>query len=305
MKENTPLVSISMVTYNHEAYIAQAIEGVLMQKTDFQYELVIGEDCSLDNTRKICIEYKEKYPDKIKLLLPAKNLGITQNFLAIMQACSGKYIAQCDGDDFWTDSQKLQKQVDILEQNEQYTICMHDSTCYREAENSYKKEPPPSYLVSGNDGFEFTYAEWAKIWFGNTLTWLYRKDRLPNNMHDVTSKYHIFIDMHLLHYIMNDNSLGYYLKDDMATYRIHFKGVWSGKNRENQLKTDIKYYGQIYRYEKDKVSRYKLQQAIFHLLYFFYKEKRYFKCCYSFIQLGWKNGYGNCFFKYTKSAIDE
>ena len=301
MEEKNPLVSICMVTYNHEPYIAQAIEGVLMQKTNFQYELVISDDCSLDNTRKICIEYKEIYPDIIKLLLSTKNQGITQNFLSTVQACSGKYIAQCDGDDYWTDPQKLQKQVDILEKNETYSICMHDNSNYYEAENSYKKEPPPSYLVDGSEGFVFTYAEWVKIWFGNTLTWLYRKDRFPDTQ--VISKYLVFIDMHLLYYIMKGDNLGYYLKDDMAIYRIHSRGAWSGKNKEYQLKTDIKYYGQIYRYEKDRISKYKLQQVIYQLLYFFYKEKKYFKCLSSFIQLGWKNGYGNCFFKYTKSAI--
>jgi glycosyltransferase involved in cell wall biosynthesis/GNAT superfamily N-acetyltransferase len=112
-----PLVSICMITYNHENLIAQAIEGVVMQKTNFPIELIIGEDCSTDNTRKICLEYKEKFPDIIKLLLPKKNLGMQQNVVATLTACTGKYIALCEGDDYWTDPLKLQRQVDFLEAN--------------------------------------------------------------------------------------------------------------------------------------------------------------------------------------------
>lgn len=114
------MVSVDMITYNHEKYIAQAIEGVLMQKTNFLIELVIGEDCSTDNTRQICIDYKEKFPDKIRLLLPNNNLGINENGLQTLKACTGKYIALCEGDDYWTDPYKLQKQVDFLEAHLDY-----------------------------------------------------------------------------------------------------------------------------------------------------------------------------------------
>ena len=124
MNENV-IVSVCMITYNHELYINQAIEGIMVQKTNFQIELVIGEDCSTDNTRKICLEYKEKYPDKINLLLPVKNLGMIPNFVNTLNACTGKYIAICEGDDYWTDPLKLQKQVDFLEENEDFSVCFH------------------------------------------------------------------------------------------------------------------------------------------------------------------------------------
>jgi glycosyltransferase involved in cell wall biosynthesis len=120
-----PLVSVYMLTYNHEKYIAQAIEGVMMQQTDFSVELVIGEDCSKDRTRRICREYKAKYPDRIKLLLPERNIGIDRNGTDTMNACTGKYVAICEGDDYWTDPNKLQRQVDFLEANPQYTMCVH------------------------------------------------------------------------------------------------------------------------------------------------------------------------------------
>jgi len=120
MKEIT--VSIFMLTYNQENFIAQAIEGVLMQETSFTYQLVIGEDCSTDRTREICKEYADKYPEKIKLLLNEKNIGLGANYVKTYAKCTGKYVAICDGDDYWTDPLKLQKQVDFLEQTKDFSL---------------------------------------------------------------------------------------------------------------------------------------------------------------------------------------
>lgn len=107
-----------MLAYNQERYIAQAIDSILMQKTNFNYQLVIGEDCSTDTTRKICESYAEQQPEKVKLI-PALNgnIGLINNYLRTIKACDGKYIAICDGDDYWIDENKLQKQVDFLDAN--------------------------------------------------------------------------------------------------------------------------------------------------------------------------------------------
>ncbi|WP_345976628.1 glycosyltransferase [Sulfurimonas sp. HSL3-7] len=103
-----------MLTYNHEKYIAQALDSVLMQKVDFKYEIVVGEDCSTDRTRTILLEYKEKYPHIFKLILHEKNVGAAKNIQAVDRACRGEYIAVLEGDDYWTDPHKLQIQVDEM-----------------------------------------------------------------------------------------------------------------------------------------------------------------------------------------------
>lgn len=118
-------LSIPVVTYNHESYIAKAIEGFLIQKTNFSVEMIIGEDYSTDKTREICVAYQKKYPDKIKLVLNKKNIGGKQNFLSVLNTCKGKYIAMLEGDDYWTDPLKLQKQVDFLDNNPDYSISSH------------------------------------------------------------------------------------------------------------------------------------------------------------------------------------
>jgi glycosyltransferase involved in cell wall biosynthesis len=114
---NDVLLSVCLLTYNHEFFIRKAIENAVNQQTNFDYEIIIGEDCSTDNTRKICEEYQEKYPDKIRLLPSEKNLGLKENFLQTFRECKGKYIAYLEGDDYWLSTEKLQKQIDILEKD--------------------------------------------------------------------------------------------------------------------------------------------------------------------------------------------
>ncbi|MGE0636642.1 MAG: glycosyltransferase [Bacteroidia bacterium] len=121
----TPLVNILILTYNQENYIAEAIESVLMQKTDFSYRIVIADDYSTDKTRKICSDYKLKYPDKIELVFHMQNLGAVKNFHTAYQYCTAKYLAMLDGDDYWTSPLKLQKQIDFLENNTDFSACFH------------------------------------------------------------------------------------------------------------------------------------------------------------------------------------
>jgi glycosyltransferase involved in cell wall biosynthesis len=133
-------VSVLMITYNHEPYIAQAIESVLMQKTSFPYELVIGEDYSTDATRQIVLAYQRKHPDRIRALLQERNLGPTGNLDATLRACRGQYIAVLEGDDYWVSPDKLQLQADYLDERRDYSICFHKVEVVDERSGA---EPPP------------------------------------------------------------------------------------------------------------------------------------------------------------------
>ncbi len=114
---SNPLVEIIMVTYNHEKYIAKAIESVLMQKTTFPFHLIIGEDCSTDGTREICSEYAEKNPDIITIIGHKTNQGLLKNYKSVFEISTSIYFAILEGDDYWNDENKLQKQYDYLEDN--------------------------------------------------------------------------------------------------------------------------------------------------------------------------------------------
>ena len=110
-----PVVSVCMTVYNHQGFLQQAIESIVSQITDFPYELIIGEDCSTDDSRRICLEFQKRFPDKIRVLWAERNCNETfGNLLRVMSQCLGEYIAFCEGDDYWIDPYKLQKQVDVI-----------------------------------------------------------------------------------------------------------------------------------------------------------------------------------------------
>jgi glycosyltransferase involved in cell wall biosynthesis len=127
------MVSVCIQTYNHEKYIAQCLENVLNQKANFLWEIILGEDESSDSTREICIDYSRRFPDKIKLFLHSRSNVIyvngnatgRNNLIQNLTNAKGKYIALCEGDDYWTDQYKLQKQVDFLEANPDCVSCHH------------------------------------------------------------------------------------------------------------------------------------------------------------------------------------
>lgn len=150
---SNPLVSVWVITFNQEAYLENTLNGILMQKVNFNYEIVIGEDCSTDNTKEICINFQKKYPEKIKLILNEKNIGMISNFIQTAKACKGKYVAFCEGDDYWVDPLKLQTQVDFLEANPEYGMVCTDYG-YLENENiinsflRYRKNIKIDYDIS-------------------------------------------------------------------------------------------------------------------------------------------------------------
>lgn len=117
-------VSVVMLAYNHEKYIREAIEGVLNQKTNFDFELILGEDFSTDSTRKICEEYSINNT-RVNLLPSPKNYGLMENYIRTLKETKGEYIALCSGDDFWIDDMKLQIQIDFLENNSNYSMSFH------------------------------------------------------------------------------------------------------------------------------------------------------------------------------------
>jgi len=121
-----PTISVYIITYNQSAFIAQAIESVLMQKHNFEWEILIGDDCSSDETPQIIQRYADKYPELIKIFLHKENLGYVKNTAGLLMAANGKYVASLDGDDYWIDPLKLQKQVDFLEANHDFSICFHN-----------------------------------------------------------------------------------------------------------------------------------------------------------------------------------
>jgi glycosyltransferase involved in cell wall biosynthesis len=142
-------ISVIVTTYNHEKYIAQCLESILCQTGNFQMEVILGDDSSSDHTREIAQQFEQKYPQVVLLLPAGPNLGITKNLKRCLDACSGNYIAICEGDDYWTDSTKLQKQTALLESHPAYSMCFNAFTIY--FEDTGRSEPFQDQLALDKD----------------------------------------------------------------------------------------------------------------------------------------------------------
>ena len=137
----SPLVTVLITTYNQENYIGQAIDSVLAQKTDFPFEIYISEDCGTDRTREILQEYAAKYPDIIRLNLRSENVGISRNWYQGLCAARGEFVCTLEGDDWWLDEYKLQKQVDFLRSHPDYLAVSHTIRLTDDAQNTYGALP--------------------------------------------------------------------------------------------------------------------------------------------------------------------
>jgi glycosyltransferase involved in cell wall biosynthesis len=236
-------VSILMVTYNHENFIAQAIESVLMQNVDFEYEIVIGEDCSTDKTRQIVIDFQKKYPDKIRLLLPDSNLGAHTNAIDTYRACQGQYIALLEGDDYWLSPDKLKKQVDFLDKNLGCVICFTNALILQEDSPTDSKVFLRDHAkISSIENLLFSnFISTPSVMYRNGLIQEFPDWYTKQSMGDWTS------------YILlaEYGKIGY-INEVMSAYRIHSGGTWSSKPREYQLTETIRMLKTVKSYFAEK-----------------------------------------------------
>lgn len=234
-------VSVCMITYNHEKYITQAIEGVLSQQTTFPVELIIGEDCSTDTTRKLCEHYRAIFPEKIKLLLPNKNIGIKENLLETIKQASGKYIAFCEGDDYWTDPLKLQKQVDFLETHSEYSLCCHRYKIYNQQNNTWEEDYVNNLFLSHPEGFKFCNRDNFDTWITKTMTLLCRKEWIDV---EKLRRYVYLRDVHICYHLL-EKGVGYCMPFVGAVYRRQEGGVFSMLSPLAKLQTSFMVYQEL------------------------------------------------------------
>ncbi len=232
-----PLVSVCVQTYQHVSYIKECLDSILMQKANFDFEILIGEDESTDGTREICIEYAKKYPNKIRLFLHKRENVIHVNnkpsgrfnMLYNLNKARGKYIALCEGDDYWTDSLKLQKQVDFLESNSNYKLSFHRSLLLKGDKKEVFKIPDDQYSFKFSDLI-------GKNNFIATCSVVFRKPKdfqIPDWFYSLP-----FADLALYYLIVNEGEM-YCLPEFMSVYRIHDNGLWSGSSEMKKFKTHI------------------------------------------------------------------
>lgn len=270
-----PFLSVAVVTYNHENYIEQAIQSIFNQQIDFQLEVIIGNDCSTDQTRSIVEKLQAQHPGVIHLLNHSENLGALKNMSLVLQTCQGKYIAILDGDDYWTDPFKLQQQVAFLESHPEFVACQHETevvdTTGKFIRNILWEEAIPE-IVNQKDLFHSSN-------LSQTSTWMFRGEPIKNIPDFVKN---CSYDRVLAFYLADFGAWGC-IPGTLSAYRIHTTGMHSMQThltKTNQL-IDIyqaltlsehyrKLYGQelrsklrFYYHEKAKIARIQKKWAHF------------------------------------------
>jgi glycosyltransferase involved in cell wall biosynthesis len=218
-------VSCHIITYNQNNYIRECIDGALNQETNFNYEIVIGDDNSNDGTKEILLEYQKKYPEKIRLNLREKRgVGIPgqDNFFSTMLMCKGKYIALCDGDDYWSNPLKLQKQFDFLEENKDYTFCAARCDKFHHEKNEFQNLDDEYFMDDSA----------RQINIENFLD--------PYILHSNTIMFRSIIDFEnlnrkgfkdiFLYALLLEKGFGICLNEKLGVYRVHNEGIWSMQN---------------------------------------------------------------------------
>lgn len=263
MTDKTPLLSVALITYNQEQFIRECIEGMVMQTTDFPFEIVISDDCSTDITRDICIEYQQKYPNLIRLDFPDKNLGMMGNWIHTINSCRGKYIAICEGDDYWTDAQKLQKQVGFMEANPDYTMCAHAAYTLMCGQFDESKLDKSTLTLE-----DIIMQDWGIM----TASILFRKASLE------IPEWYKYIkngDYGLQLLLALKGNIGY-LQDNMCVYRQHFAGVSATLKPLNQTAWII-----YLLYEFDKYTKHTYLKIIKQRIRRIYKKQIFYAKGYS------------------------
>jgi len=234
---DSPLLSVCLITYNHAEYISEAIAGVLMQNVNFSWELIIADDFSTDGTREIILDYQSKHPDFIRLILQKKNVGAAQNWFDLMKYPKSKYIAYFEGDDYWTDSDKLQKQVDILEKNSNIVaVVTNASKCDENGK------------IIDNIGFDITCNDQTNII--NLNDFFKKSNHYPtptvmfrNDIDCIIEQFKYLINPYLgdwiLWVLLHTKGDFFYLDEMTACYRINPKSITHTVNAINRWKYDF------------------------------------------------------------------
>ena len=247
-----PLVSIVCITYNHEPYLPQALDGCLMQRTTFPIEIILAEDCSTDGTRAICEEYAKRYPDKIRYIWSETNVGAVANERRAMEAAQGKYIAFCEGDDYWTDADKLQRQVDFMESHPDYSVTFHRYRIYDEQTGQWQ-EDKSAFIIPAEEkeGCDITIEQSLSVWVTQYLTAVIRREQYDFAWVD---KYKWYRDSHMFYHLMTKGK-AYLFAFIGGVYRKTGKGVYSEQNNYATCIKNIEVYRELWERNDDERLR--------------------------------------------------
>lgn len=272
--QKLPLVSVCMIAYQVKSYIQEAINGVLMQECDFEVELIISNDNSQDGTEEIVLKMIDEHPKGswIKYKRQGKNIGSTLNYLWVLEHCQGGYIALCDGDDYWTDSFKLQKQIDFLESNKEFIGSFHNRNKCDETGNILSNSIQEK--EKRNWDFDGLVSIMPEIPSASVVFRKPPKFSLPEEFKKVV----INGDTFLWAYVLQFGDFYFDSQVGPSVYRIHSQGLWSSKSSFKKSELSYNTYQLLdSAFPNRKSIKLQLFQIRFHLFYYAMKEKKWGK----------------------------
>mgnify|MGYP003421067570 FL=1 len=245
-KKDRPFVFVRCLTYNHEKYIEDALKGFVMQKTDFPFLAVVIDDCSTDGTADIVRRYEAQYPDIIKgIYLPHNFRQTREDKRPYYQEYVDKatYWAECEGDDYWTDPYKLQKQVDFMEAHPECTVTFHRYDILQQEEQKWRKDRCGVYLQQNQDFVELTLPMYFENWVTQPCTMIYRKGTYLGQ----DKPYHGYKDQHLIYHLLNEGK-GFILNFNGAVYRENRGGIHGRTPVIQQSRLAVQVAQELYQY---------------------------------------------------------
>ncbi len=274
MKEKRPLVIIRCLVYNHEPFLRKCLDGVVMQQTSFPFYAVVHDDASTDNSAAIIREYAEKYPEIIHPIYEVENLwqkGDDSLMRIMTEAChKAKYVAFCEGDDYWTDPLKLQKQVDFMEAHPDCVICSHKFEVQKLDEEKRYSYDYSKIFPNNEAGVRF---EMNQIYSDFYLQFLCVMYRVSGVMDTDWGKFVDWRDNFVFAEIMKNGGWGYIFNEYMGVYRKQPTGIYSGLTEEKRLLLAIDTFKEVYRRYPYPFVREKLMYQYENYLYFLQREQ--------------------------------
>lgn len=215
-------LSVGIITYNQQDTIAQTLDSILCQQGDFELEVVVGEDCSTDNTWAICKEYAERYPKQVVLLENTHNLGIMANFARVMKACKGEYVGICAGDDYWCDEQKLQKQLDYFIAHPEYGVCTTGGYRYLVRRDEMVPGIAPLQPIEDGDVSKHYFSEaYSGGVYAMPLSMVFKRKLLDNIDFDVFIERGFPVEDYPMQAIMAMHTKWGHIDDLTVVYRVY------------------------------------------------------------------------------------
>ena len=240
------MITVFLFSYNHSSFIEQAVDSILAQVTSFNFKIIICDDCSSDNTQSIIKKYKKNFPDKISLILRKKNLGYQKSILSALKESETKYAAILEGDDFWTEPNKLQRQVDFLENNPDVSLCTHwvktkDESGKKTHEDAFSGQIYPArmdkYFL-----FDPEKPNSPQCTGYHLLSWVFKSEIIKKIPHWIIHQ-RGFDDVFFVVLLQYGNC--YCIPAFMGTYRINKSSSWAPLNDRIQSVSFIHYLFRI------------------------------------------------------------